>query len=421
MNEIHSQHELKYKKRWLTPLLRCASQEHPIVVLTGARQVGKSTLLKNESPFASWKYLTLDDYDVFTQAQRDPAALWAGADKIVLDEVQKSARLLEAVKVEVDANRGKRRFVLSGSANLLLMKQVSESLAGRAVYFALNPMTLGEMNDLPPQNMIDALFKGEFPAEGEVTSAFLDPLPLMWKGFMPSLLALETTAATLRWWEGYIATYLERDLRQLSQIDSLPDFRRVMTALALRCGKILNQTEVAHDTGISQSTVHRYINLLETTNLMERLPAYTVNRTKRLLKSPKLLWSDAGLATFLSGYFAPETLRNSPAVGGLFETVIYHHLNVLAQLITPKPRLFYWRTTTGQEVDFVLEWGRKLVAVEVKLSNKPKFADAEILRVFLNDYPEAVAGLLVHTGKEIKRLHEKIVAVPWVLLGGMGG
>jgi hypothetical protein len=235
---------------------------------------------------------------------------------------------------------------------------------------------------------------------------------------MPALMRLETNAALLRWWEGYVRTYLERDLRQLSQIDSLPDFRRVMVALALRCGKILNQTEVGRDTGISQSTVHRYINLLETTSLVERLPAFAVNRTKRLLKSPKLMWSDPGLAAFLCGHFTPEVLRGAPEAGGLFEAMIYLHLNVLSQLITPKPRLFYWRTTAGQEVDFVLEWGRKLLAVEVKLSNQPKYADAEALRLFLEEYPETVAGIIVHTGSEIKRLHEKIAAVPWVMLGG---
>ncbi len=419
MNENHSQAELKYKTRWLASLLREASQAHPIIVLTGARQVGKSTLLQHELPFARWKHLTLDDFDVLAQAKQDPSSLWVGANDVVLDKVQKSANLLEAVKVEVDKNPGKRRFILSGSANLLLMKQVSESLAGRALYFTLNPMTWGEMNDLPPSNLIASLFAGHLPAEREIAAEFPDPVALMWKGFMPSLMRLETPTALLQWREGYIATYLERDLRQLSQIDSLSDFRRLMIALALRCGKILNQTEVARDIGVGQSTVHRYINLLATTGLVERLPAFALNRTKRLVKSPKLIWSDPGLVAFLAGHYEAEALRASAEAGGCFEAMIYLHLSTLSQLITPKPRLFYWRTTTGNEVDFVLEWGRKLLAVEVKLSNKPKYADTETLRLFLEEYPETVAGILVHTGKEIKMMHEKIIAVPWVLLSGV--
>jgi hypothetical protein len=239
----------------------------------------------------------------------------------------------------------------------------------------------------------------------------------MWKGFMPPLMQLETSAAVLRWWEGYVTTYLERDLRQLSQIDSLPDFRRLMVALALRCGQMLNQTEVSRDTGISQPTVHRYINLLETTCLMERLPAFAVNRTKRLIKSPKVLSIDPGLIAFLAGHYNTGSLQSSREAGGIFESMIYLHLNVLAQLLVPRPRIFYWRTTTGKEVDFVLEWGRKLLAVEVKLSRKAKFSDIETLRLFMDEYPETSACILIYAGDEVRIMDEKIVAIPWFLLG----
>jgi len=152
--------------------------------------------------------------------------------------------------------------------------------------------------------------------------------------------------------------------------------------------------------------------------LVERLPAYSVSRTKRLVKSPKLIWSDSGLASFLAGNFDPAALKSSREAGGLFESLIYLHLNALGQLLTPKPRLFYWRTTTGKEIDFILEWGRKIIAVEVKLSNKPQFSDTETLRMFLEEYPETAAGVLVHTGHEIKMMSKKIIAMPWILLGG---
>ena len=235
---------------------------------------------------------------------------------------------------------------------------------------------------------------------------------------MPSLMKLKAKGSVLRWWEGYVTTYLERDLRQLSRIDSLPDFRRLMAALALRCGQVLNQTEVARDTGISQPTIHRYVNLLETSCLLERLPAFTVNRTRRLIKSPKVIWNDPGLASFLAGHYDSESLKSSREAGGIFEAMVYLHLNSLAQLLTPRPRIFYWRTTTGKEVDFVLEWGRKLLAVEVKLSNKPRFSDIATLRLFMEEYPETSAGILVYAGNEVRIMHEKIAAVPWFLLGG---
>ena len=418
MNDNHSQLELKYRPRWIAPLLRDAVKDHSIVVLTGARQVGKSTLLQHEPPFSGWRTLSLDDFDTLSQARSDPTSLWAGADCVVIDEVQKSTRVLDAVKAAVDSESDKHRFILSGSANLLLMKKVSESLAGRAVYFTLYPMNIGEINTHAPTGLLNMLFEGEFPKAGKRAFAPMVPFPLMWKGFMPSLMRLETSAAILRWWEGYVMTYLERDLRQLSQIDALPDFRRLMGALALRCGQILNQTEVARDTGISQPTAHRYINLLETTCLVERLPAFALNRTKRLIKSPKVIWSDPGLVSFLAGHYDCESLRSSREAGGIFETMVYLHLNALAQLLVPKPRLLYWRTTTGKEVDFVLEWGRKLLAVEVKLSSKAKFSDVETLRLFLEEYPETSACILVYAGDEVKMMHEKIVAIPWFLLGG---
>ena len=416
MNDNHSDYELNYRPRRLAALLRQAVEDHPVVILTGARQVGKSTLLRHEKPFSTWRYVTLDDFDVLRQAGQDPAALWAGVDRVVLDEVQKSPSLLSAVKQAVDRRRQAVRFVLSGSANLLLMQNVSETLAGRAVYFTLFPMTLGELRGRLGPDLLLAAFRGTFPAERTI-DAGESPASHLLRGFMPALATLSGPEAVLRWWEGYVATYLERDLRSLSQIDSLSDFRRVMEALALRSGQMLNQTEVSRDTGISQPTVHRYLNLLEASHLAVRVPALARNRTKRLIKTPKLYWADPGLASYLAGHHQAGELAASREVGGIFETLVLLHLQVVVQTWLPRPRLFYWRTTTGNEVDFVIEQGRKLLAVEVKLSATPHYADAEGLRAFCEDYPEAVGGLLIHAGQEVKRLGEKIVAVPWQLLG----
>jgi len=415
VNEIHSSPELIYRPRWLGSVLRAALGDHPVVVVTGPRQTGKSTLLQHEEPFSRWRYITLDDFDALRQAERDPSALWAGVDKIVLDEVQKSPALLSAVKRSVDQKRSAVSFVLSGSANLLLMGQVSESLSGRAVYFTLYPMTLGEMEGNSAPDLLAKFFQRDAIPEGAVPIT-MDPLPLLARGFMPPLLTLSGQEAATRWWEGYIATYLERDLRQISQIESLPDFDRLMRALALRNGQILNQTEVARDIGLSQPSVHRYLNILEATYLLERLPAFARNRTKRLMKSPKIYWVDPGLAAHLCGHFDAESLAASREVGGLFESLILLHLKALAQMLVPRPRFSYWRTITGKEVDLVVEHGRKLLAVEIKLTTAPRYQDAENLRVFLEEYPETEAALLVHSGAEVKRLHEKILAVPWVLL-----
>ena len=421
MNEIYSRRE-SYLSRWIVPFLKDASQEHPIVVLTGARQVGKSTLLLNAEPFRDWRYHTLDDYDTLRQAREQPEELWAGATHVVLDEAQKEPNVLLAVKRAVDRAGNRVRFALSGSANLLLMSQVSESLAGRAVYFVLHPMTLGEMGGSSPPDVLSRSLAGDWPEEGEVPDTRLvsgdsvDPTDVLLRGLMPPLLTLESPTAWARWWDGYVRTYLERDLRQFAQIDRLLDFRRVMELLGLRSGQILNQSELGRDASVSQPTVHRYLNLLETTHLFERLPAYITNRTRRLMKSPKAFWCDPGLAVFLSGYYTHQGLRRARELGAFFETLVFLHLRVLVGLLIPPARLYYWRTRGGTEVDFVIEHGRRLLAIEVKRSAHVGYGDTMSLRAFLREYPEASGGLLLYGGREVRRLGERIVAVPWTVV-----
>lgn len=411
MNKNYSSGDDKYTPRWMSPLIRDALRDHPVVVLTGARQVGKSTLLRHEWPDA--RYVTLDDYEALRQAESDPAALWAGASTVILDEVQKSPALLSGIKREVDTPQNKIRFLLSGSANLLLMKHVSESLAGRAVYFTLRPFAHGEQESLSPKRTLNNLWAGRFPQEGPVPTPPALP-PILWRGFLPPLLPLRVSAVT-RWWEGYVATYLERDLRNLSQVDSLADFRRLMEFLSLRNAHVLNQSALARDAGLSQPSVHRHLNLLETSHLLVRLPAFSGNRTKRLVRSPKTHWLDPGLAAFLSGHFDSASVIGPP-LGPLLESMVLSHLHIFAEMRVPKARLFYWRTSDGHEVDFIIEHGRRLLAVEVKATSRPSYGDAKALRLFMKEYPETCAGIVVHTGSNIHYLDKKIIALPWTEL-----
>ncbi len=417
MNNFYSSPEIYYH-RWITSALQEASRDYAVVVLTGARQVGKSTLLLNASPFKDWRFLSMDDFDTLRQARQGPEALWAGANLVVLDEVQKAPELLPAIKQTVDRHPGKYRFMLSGSANLLLMKHVSESLAGRAVYFVLDPMTRGETLQSPYPELLQRTLNGDLPDESRLSVEPPDPSSLILRGLMPPLLSLSSEHAWVRWWDGYVSTYLERDLRQVSQIEALLDFRKLMEFTALRSGQLLNQSEVARDAQLSQPTVHRYLNILETTHMFTRLPSYTANHTSRLMKSPKAFWNDTGLAVFLSGYYQEEDLRKAHEFGAYFETLIYHHLRVLTRLMTPPGRLYFWRTQASVEVDFVLEYGRKLLAIEVKRTNHPGYADASGLRAFLKEYPQASGGLLIHSGREIRRLDQNIIAVPWTEITG---
>jgi uncharacterized protein len=272
----------------------------PAVVVTGARQTGKSTLVE-QLVQGERLYRTLDDFDVLDAARRDPEALVGGHEPITLDEVQREPGLLSAVKRAIDRNRSAGRFLLTGSANLLLMRQVSESLAGRASYLTLWPMTrreqlgLGragrweELLDTPDEGWRDLLAAGDEYEE--------DWRALAYRGGFPTpAIELARPAERAIWFDGYVRTYLERDLQDLATISSLPDFRRLMQAACLRLGQLLNQTELGRDVALPQPTVHRWLNLLETSYLLVRLPAYAVNRTKRLIKAPKLYWGDTGIA-----------------------------------------------------------------------------------------------------------------------------
>lgn len=410
MKENISYREIKYIKRRIAPKIRRAIERFPVAVVTGARQVGKSTMLKNEFP--DFAYLTMDDYDLMERARLDPASLWKDKDRVIIDEAQKVPQLFNAIKHTVDNIGRNKRFIISGSSNLLLMEKVTESLAGRALYFDLLPITYGEAEGrLIPENFMRLCDIGHIEPERTVKEK--PPLPFMMRGFMPSILGITDHSDILLWLEGYVRTYLERDLRELSQVESLVDFRKVMQSLALRTGNVLNQADVAKDSGVSHATTHRYIKLLEISNIVQRVPAFFSNRGKRVVKSPKIFYIDPALSIFLSGYLDAESLKRCRELGGYFETMAYLHLRALCEMETPRSHLHYWRTTTGKEVDFVIEHGRKLLAVEVKMTDNPSVRDIQNLLLFMDDYPETVRGVLVHSGNNIKWLHSKVIAVPW--------
>ncbi len=259
---------------------------------------------------------------------------------------------------------------------------------------------------------------GDWPDEIKMPIPPPEPTSLILRGLMPALLSITSPQSWVRWWEGYVSTYLERDLRQVSQVDALLDFRRLMELTALRSGQLLNQSEIARDARMSQPTVHRYLNILETTHLFERLPSYLASHTTRLLKSPKVFWNDSGLAAFLSGYYDIESLRSGREYGAYFETLIFHHLRVLTQLMVPSGRLYFWRRQDGVEVDFVIEHGRRVLGIEVKRARKLSFSDVSGLQAFLDAHPRASGGLIVYAGDEIRRMDKDILAVPWTAITG---
>ncbi len=225
-------------------------------------------------------------------------------------------------------------------------------------------------------------------------------------GFPTPALELQSSTDRRIWFDGYVRTYLERDLQDLAAIASLPDFRRLMRATCLRIGQLVNQTELGRDVALPQATVHRWLNLLETSYLLVRLPAYAVNRTKRLIKSPKLYWGDTGVPLHLAEVDEPG--------GAHLENLILLDLLAWRDARLDRTDLSYWRTVNGEEVDFVVETKGKLLPIEVKATTRPTLANAMHLRTFAAEYGrKARAGLLLHTGKMLEWLAPNVLAAPW--------
>jgi predicted AAA+ superfamily ATPase len=408
---IHDMNEEEVLPRHLDAALGRALATMPIVVVTGARQTGKSTLVHASAHGGSRLYLTLDDLDVLDQATTAPGDLVTRAPRLTLDEIQRQPALLRAVKRAIDVRRTRGRFLLTGSANLLLMRQVSESLAGRASYLTLWPMTRREQRGLGTTGIWDELLAAPDAAWLETLTRQAVPAE-EWRtlaqrgGYPTPALHLSTDAERAIWFDGYIRTYLERDLQEISSITALPDLRRLMRAACHRIGQLVNQTELGRDVALPQPTVHRYLNLLETSYQLVRLPAFAVNRTKRLIKSPKLYWADTGVALRLAELDEPS--------GAHLENLVLGDLLAWRDARTPRPEILYWRATTGEEVDFVIETQGVLVPIEVKATTHPTVADARHLQTFRGEYGRhARNALLLHGGSRLEWLAPGILAAPW--------
>lgn len=384
----------------------------PAVVVTGARQTGKSTLVQKF--FGDRKYYTLDDLDVREAARKEPEILTDGRLPLTVDEVQREPDLLHSVKRSIDNNRQPGRFLLTGSANLLLMRKVSESLAGRASYMTLWPMTRREQQGLGKCGLWSELLETDEKDWIDLLRAE-NSKSEDWKGlakrggFPTPAIHLKNETERNIWFDGYVRTYLERDLQDLSSIDALPDFRRLMRVLCLRLGGLMNQSEVGRDVGLTQPTVHRYINLLETSYLLIRLPAYSSNRTVRLVKSPKIYWGDVGLSLFLAGESVPKGVH--------LENIVLNDILVWKDALLDRVDVFHWRTQTGEEVDLVIESSKGILPIEIKSGARPNLGDSKHLRSFRRSQKQTVrSGLLLHAGENLEWIAPDVLSAPWWMI-----
>lgn len=395
-------------------MLARAAREFPAIVLTGPRQSGKTTLLQRRFG-RSHGYVSLEPPDVRAAATADPRGfleLWP--PPVIFDEIQYALDLLPYIKERIDARRSRSgQYLLSGSQNLLLMQQVAESLAGRAAVLRLLPLSRREIEG-EPQARLRWDRGARKPSGAQLpTGAFWD---FALRGGYPEL-AVHPERDPALWLASYVQTYLERDVRTLRQVGDLTQFQIFLRALAARSGQLLNLTDLGRDLGLATNTAKAWVSVLEATHQIVILRPYFANVTKRLVKTPKIYFTDTGMLCYLTGLKDARHAAAGPMAGAIVETAVVAEVIKSAWHRGEEPRVSFWRTATGDEVDLVVETSTGLVAVEVKATATPVPAMARGI-VRLKEFVSKVRsdGYVVHLGAAALPLARGVTALPFAWL-----
>lgn len=392
-----------------------ALSDSPVVLLNGARQTGKTTLVhvltKTDHPA---RYITFDDATLLAAARHDPSGFLSGIEgAVVLDEIQRVPELFPAIKLQVDRNRKAGRFLLTGSANVLLLPRLSESLAGRMETLILWPLSQGEIEGRK-ESFIDALFGAKLPWKHSISTSRAAIQHRFLRGGYPEVIGRVSEERRHAWCGSYLNTILQRDIRDLAHIEGLTDLPRLMSLLATRGGSLLNFSELSRTIGIPQSTLKRYMTLLEMTFLIQRVPPWFSNLGKRLVKTPKLFLTDTGLMSFLTGIHEAKLDQDSTQLGSLLENFVCMELQKQMGWNRTRVSMFHYRTQAGEEVDFLLEASdRRIVGIEVKSSSSVNERDFHGLRSLEAALGKRFhRGVVLYCGSECVSFEPKLQALP---------
>ncbi len=402
--------------RHITPRLLTALADTPVVALQGARQTGKSTLVQalaaHDYPST---YVTFDNSSMLAAAQHDPAGFLAGlqGQQVILDEAQRVPDLYLALKAEVDRDRRPGRFLLTGSANALFLPRLSEALVGRIEMLTLWPLAQGEIEN-QPGNFMDTVFSGQLPALKTLPCDRGDLLRrALWGGY-PEALTRPTEARRRDWYESYVTTLLQRDVRDLAQIQGLSELPLLLSLLAARATAGVNLSDLSRAARLPLTTLSRYLSLLQATFVVQTIQPWATNLSSRLVKTPKLLLTDTGLLAHLVGLGEAQLDSSLPALGMLIENFAGTELLKLASWSSARPQVFYFRTHDRQEVDFVLQdRAGQLVGLEIKASNTVSSTDFKGLQNLAEIAgPHFVCGVVLYSGETILPFGNHLYAVP---------
>lgn len=411
-------------RRFFTDFTLKSLSGFPAVLINGARQVGKSTLvqqLKKENIVRD--YITLDDLSTLDAARTNPEGLIARFNApVAIDEVQRAPDLLVAIKKSIDTDRTPGRFLLTGSANILSLPSVKESLAGRMDILTLEGLSAGEyLHQATPSSFIDDLFKDlssqdliekwqkDLEMKPQLNANILETL--VFYGGFPEVLLKKDSYFSTRWFSAYQTAYVERDVRDLNKLLDIVLFGKLFRLVGLQSGNLINYKNLALDVGLDQRTVARYMEILEITFQTNQLQPWFTNTRKRLIKTPKVYLNDSGQMCYLEGIENPNHLTHHPKWGHFLETWIWAELRKLVHL-SPNIQSFFYRTHEGKEVDFILTKGSKACAIECKATTTITSKHFQGLRDAQEALQEKTLGIILYFGDHILPFSDTLIAVP---------
>lgn len=404
--------------RWIEPQIDEALLDTPVVLLAGPRQAGKTTLVRQFTD-RGLHYLTLDDELTLLSAREDPVGMIRNLDRAVIDEIQRAPQLLLAIKKSVDEDRRAGRFLLTGSANLMALPTVADSLAGRMETLLLLPLSQSEIEN-SPANWIDSIFAGEvLTANSPVLGSELVDRAL--RGGYPEAIARPTAKRRTAWARQYIDAIIQRDVRDVAEIDKLDQLPRFLRALAQTAGQMCNYSELGGQVGLDGKTISRYIGVFEQMYLLKRIDVWARNRLKRVVKTPKLQFIDSGLLAMLMDVTPKDVQLDKSRYGHVLESFVFGELLKHTTTADGDYRLLYYRDADKFEVDVVIEnTAGQLVGVEVKASATVKERDLRGLKKLANlAGNQFKMGVLLYDGDETMPLGNNILAAPLSTLWGL--
>jgi len=425
---------MEYIKRNIAAIMLSKIKQEQTVVLTGARQTGKTTLCEGIIPQCinqPYTYISFDDPDERLRFQSAAIGILESIDTplVILDEVQKIPLLFDPLKYVIDRQKRrptsqKRVFILTGSSQLLLLKDVKETLAGRVALLNLFPYSLSEVMEASTSPLLTKIWQERKIDKKDIKLLnTISPERIRlainitrehqtWGGYPPVWQMKEATGKT-NWLKDFRKTYLERDVSDVGQVASIDTFALTQKLLCSRTGQLFSISEVARDLSLAVNTIKRYINLLVMSFQCYLVHPYYESIGKRLIKSPKIYFPDVGLNRVMLGEMAIHS-------GAYYETWVFSELLKWKQLQPREPDIYFYRTASGMEIDFLITGEGIVLPIEVKLSSKVAYADGRSIETFMRDHKNlAPMGIIVYSGKEIAEIRKNIWAVPdWLLFGG---